>query len=183
MLDVDRSFEKTVKLLEGEFIEFTTQSSICINPFSSLPIDNPLEAEDALVMLKPIVSLMAAPREGTSDLENAFIEQALKAAWDDKKRDASITDVANHLNNHSDLIAKTLGKKLIPYTEDGMYGRFFTGPATVDLSKPMVVIELEELKERKDLQEVIVQMVIVQITNKLYLGDRKTPSLVVLDEA
>jgi type IV secretory pathway VirB4 component len=54
---------------------------------------------------------------------------------------------------------------------------------TVNLSKSMVVVELEELKERKDLQEVIVQMVIVQITNKLYLGDRKTPSLVVLDEA
>jgi len=46
-----------------------------------------------------------------------------------------------------------------------------------------VVIELEELKERKDLQAVIVQMMIVQITNKLYLGDRKTPSHVVLDEA
>jgi conjugal transfer ATP-binding protein TraC len=183
VLDVGRSFEKTVKLLEGEFIEFTPQSSICINPFSSLPIDNLLEAEDALAMLKPILSLMAAPREGTGDLENAFIEQALKAAWDDKKREASITDVAAYLNDHPDLIAKTLGQKLFPYTEDGIYGRFFTGPATVDLSKPMVVIELEELKERKDLQEVIVQMVIVQITNKLYLGDRKTPSLVVLDEA
>lgn len=183
VLDVGRSFEKTVKLLEGEFIEFTPQSSICINPFSSLPIDNPLEAEDALAMLKPILSLMAAPREGTGDLENAFIEQALKVAWDDKKREASITDVAAYLNDHPDLIAKTLGQKLFPYTEEGIYGRFFTGPATVDLSKPMVVIELEELKERKDLQEVIVQMVIVQITNKLYLGDRKTPSLVVLDEA
>jgi conjugal transfer ATP-binding protein TraC len=183
VLDVGRSFEKTVKLLGGEFIEFTSQSAICINPFSSLPIDNPLETEDALAMLKPILSLMAAPRDGTGDLENAFIEQALKAAWDKKKRKASITDVAAYLIQHPDLIAKTLGQKLSPYTKDGIYGRFFTGPATVDLSKPMVVIELEELKERKDLQEVIVQMVIVQITNKLYLGDRKTPSLIVLDEA
>ena len=73
--------------------------------------------------------------------------------------------------------------KLFPYTKDGVYGRFFEGPATVDLSNPLVVIELEELKERKDLQEVIVQMMIVQITNKLYLGDRKTPTHVVLDEA
>ena len=57
------------------------------------------------------------------------------------------------------------------------------GPATVDLSAKMVVVELEELKERKDLQEVIVQMVILQITNRLYLGDRQTPSNIVLDEA
>lgn len=183
VLDVGRSFEKTVKLLGGEYIEFTPRSSICINPFTSLPIDNPAESEDALAMLKPILSLMAAPRDGTNDLENSFIEQALKAAWDKKKQKASITDVAEYLEDHKDPVAQSLGQKLFPYTKDGIYGRFFNGPATVDLSASMVVVELEELKERKDLQEVIVQMVIVQITNKLYLGDRKTPSHVVLDEA
>lgn len=183
VLDVGRSFEKTVKLLGGEYIEFTPRSPICINPFTHLPIDNPAESEDALAMLKPILSLMAAPREGTGDLENSFIEQALREAWETKKRQASITDVANYLKKHPEAIAKNLGQKLFPYTQEGIYGRFFNGPANVNLSKSMVVVELEELKERKDLQEVIVQMVIVQITNKLYLGDRKTPSLVVLDEA
>lgn len=183
VLDVGRSFEKTVKLLGGEYIEFTPRSSICINPFTSLPIDNIAESEDALAMLKPILSLMAAPRDGTGDLENSFIEQALKAAWDQKKQQASITDVADYLVHHQDPVAKNLGQKLFPYTKEGIYGRFFNGPSNVDLSKSMVVVELEELKERKDLQEVIVQMVIVQITNKLYLGDRKTPSHVVLDEA
>lgn len=183
VLDVGRSFEKTVKLLGGEYIEFTPHSSICINPFTHLPIDNEAESESSLAMLKPILSLMAAPREGTGDLENSFIEQALRAAWEDKKQKATIEDVANYLKKQTDPIATKLGQKLFPYTKDGNYGRFFNGPANVDLSKPMVVVELEELKERKDLQEVIVQMVIVQITNKLYLGNRKTPSLVVLDEA
>ena len=183
VLDVGRSFEKTVKLLGGEYIEFTPQSSICINPFTNLPIDNPAESDDALAMLKPIISLMAAPREGTGDLENAFIEQALRAAWKDKGQCASIDDVADFLNTRKEDLANNLGQKLASYIKDGNYSRFFNGPANVDLSKPMVVVELEELKERKDLQEVIVQMVIVQITNKLYLGDRKTPSLVVLDEA
>ena len=75
MLDVGRSFEKTVKLLGGEYIEFTPRSPICINPFTHLPIDNPAESEDALAMLKPILSLMAAPREGTGDLENSFIDK------------------------------------------------------------------------------------------------------------
>lgn len=183
VLDVGRSFEKTVKLLNGEYIEFTPRSNICINPFSSLPIDNISETEDALAMLKPIVSLMAAPHDGTGDLENSFIEQALKSAWDQKLRQTTISDVANYLTNHKDPVANNLGQKLFPYTKEGIYGRFFGGSANVDLSAAMVVVELEELKERKDLQEVIVQMVIVQITNKLYLGDRKTPSNVVLDEA
>lgn len=183
VLDVGRSFEKTVKLLGGSYMEFTPYSHICINPFSTLPADNMTETEDALAMLKPIISLMAAPRDGTGDLENSFIEQALRNAWNNKKQLASMTDVADYLINHHDPMAKSLGQKLFPYTKDGIYGRFFEGPSNVDLSAKMVVVELEELKERKDLQEVIVQMVIVQITNKLYLGDRKTQSHVVLDEA
>ena len=181
VLDVGRSFEKTVKLLKGTYIEFTPTSDICINPFSTIPVGT--ESEDSLAMLKPIISLMAAPREGTGDLEYSFIEQALKNAWGCKKQDACISDVADYLSNHSDPLARSLGQKLFPYTKEGVYGRFFNGPSTVDLSSNMVVIELEELKERKDLQEVIVQMVILQITNKLYLGDRKTPTNVVLDEA
>ncbi len=183
VLDVGRSFEKTVKLLNGEYIEFTPRSDICINPFTSLPIDNVSETEDALAMLKPIVSLMAAPHDGTGDLENSFIEQALKSAWDKKSQSATISDVASYLTHQKDPVANNLGQKLFPYTKKGIYGRFFEGSANVDLSAAMVVVELEELKERKDLQEVIVQMIIVQITNKLYLGDRKTPTNVVLDEA
>lgn len=183
VLDVGRSFEKTVKLLGGEYIEFKPQSDICINPFSSIPTDDVQVTADALAMLKPIVSLMAAPREGTGDLENAHIEQAIQQAWEAKKTKATMTDVADVLSNHDDLTAKNLGQKLFPYTRQGTYGRFFNGASTVNLSSKMVVVELEELKERKDLQSVVVQMVILQITNKLYLGDRKTLSSLVLDEA
>lgn len=187
VLDVGRSFEKTVKLLKkkykAEYIQFTPHNPICINPFTDIPTDSESETGDALAMLKPIIALMAAPRDGTNDLENSYIEQAIKAAWVQKGQQASITDVANALSMQDDMIAKNLGQKLYPYTKDGIYGRFFNGAATVDLSARIVVVELEELKERKDLQEVIVQMVILQITNKLYLGDRKVRSHVVMDEA
>jgi conjugal transfer ATP-binding protein TraC len=183
VLDVGRSFEKTAKLLGGEYIEFNSRSDICINPFSSIPCSDEKEAEDALAMLKPIVSLMAAPREGTGDLENSFIEQAIKEAWAKEGVNATITTIADDLLSQNPQIAKDLGHKLFPYTKDGIHGRYFNGPANIDLSAPMVVVELEELKEKKDLQEVVVQMVIAQITNKLYLGDRKTPTHVVLDEA
>jgi len=72
---------------------------------------------------------------------------------------------------------------LFPFTTQGNYGRFFNGQSTVNLDNPLVVVELEELKERKDLQGVIVQMFIINITNKVFLGDRKTPFTIVFDEA
>src|SRR5262249_21737009 len=177
------SFEKTVKLLGGEYIEFTPDTHICINPFSSIPQDNEQETTDALAMLKPVIALMAAPREGTNDLENAHIEKAIKLAWKQKRHHATMTDIAQFLSIEEDMVAKSLGHKLFPYTENGSYGRFFSGPATVDLSSPIILVEFEGLKERKDLQAVVIQMFIVLITNRLYPGDRKRPSSFFLDEA
>ena len=183
VLDVGRSFEKTVKLLGGTYLEFSTHSPICINPFSSIPSEDSEAASDALAMLKPILSLMAAPKEGTRDIEDTYLEQAIQDAWKKKGNKATITNVANFLLKRPDPIAVSLGERLYPYTNNGTYGRFFNGPANIDLSDKLVVVELEELKERKDLQSVIVQMVILQITNSIYLGDRKTPSCLILDEA
>lgn len=183
VLDVGRSFEKTVKLLNGTYLEFSTHSPICINPFSSIPSHDSEAASDALAMLKPILSLMAAPKEGTRDIEDSYLEQAIQDAWRNAGNNATITDVANFLLTHPDSIAVSLGERLHPYKERGTYGRFFNGPSNIDLSSQLVVVELEELKERKDLQSVIVQMVILQITNSIYLGDRKTPSCLILDEA
>ncbi len=188
VLDVGRSFEKTAKLLKGTFVEFSPHplrgsASICINPFSSIPAQDPEAASDALAMLKPILSLMAAPKEGTRDIEDTYLEQAIQSAWNEKQNNATITDVADFLLKHKDSVAISLGERLYPYTENGTYGRFFNGPSTINLSDSLVVVELEELKERKDLQSVIVQMVILQITNSIYMGDRKTPSCLILDEA
>ena len=183
VLDVGRSYEKVCKLIDGTFIEFSTHSPICINPFSSIPIDNDEESIDALAMLKPILSLMAAPTQGTTDLENSLLEKAILHVWDTHKNDANISEVADFLQQQEEPQAQKLAKMLFPYTKDGSYGRFFEGKANVNLSGDLVVLELEELKERKDLQSVIVQIMVLQIANQVYLGDRTTPVQVVLDEA
>ncbi len=183
VLDVGRSFEKTCFLLEGQFIEFKANSALCLNPFSSIPIHNEEVAHDALAMLKPVLTLMAAPTRGVDDMEAALLEQAMLETWKNHKQNSTMSDIAALLLQHKDKKAQDLGTMLFPYTSKGIYGRFFNGPATVNLDNPLVVIELEELKERKDLQSVIVQMMIINITNRMFLGDRQTPFNIVFDEA
>ena len=183
VLDVGRSFEKTCFLLRGQYIEFKAQAPLCLNPFSSIPIDNIEAAHDALVMLKPVLTLMAAPTRGLDDMEVALLEQAMLATWEEKNQASTISDIAYLLLKNRDKKAQDLGTMLFPFTEKGIYGRFFNGPATVNLDNPLVVIELEELKERKDLQSVVVQMMIINITNRMFLGDRQTPFNIVFDEA
>ena len=183
VLDVGRSYEKMCKLIEGTFIEFSTHSPICINPFTSIPADDAKEATDALSMLKSVLYLMAAPTQGTTDLENSLLEEALVSVWQANGNQATISDVAKFLEAQKSATAQKLAKMLFPYTKHGSYGRFFEGRSNVDLTNDLVVFELEELKERKDLQAVIVQIMVLQIANQVYLGDRNTRVQVVLDEA
>jgi conjugal transfer ATP-binding protein TraC len=183
VLDVGRSFYKLCKLLGGEFLEFTPHSNIVINPFVNINAADENTASDSLSMIKPVLQLMAAPTKGTDDLDNALLEQALTHSWKIKGTASTIDDICEYLNNHEQERAKTLANMLFPYTSKGVYGRFFNAKNNVDLKSDFVVIELEELKEKKDLQQVILQMVIVQIANQMFLGDRQTPFAIIIDEA
>ncbi len=183
VFDVGRSFEKTCFLLEGQFIEFKAKTPLCVNPFTSIPRGDWDVTQDALAMLKSILILMAAPTQGLDDMEAALLEQALLETWQAFEEHSSISHIADYLIKHPDKKAQDLGTMLFPYTEKGVYGRFFEGPATVNLENPLIVVELEELKERKDLQAVIVQMMIINITNRMFLGNRQTPFQIFFDEA
>ena len=183
ILDVGRSFEKAVLSLGGEVIQFSHKTPLSLNPFSTINEAEPEEIEHALTMLKSVVALMASPLAGVSDDEMVMIEKALKTAWDTKKKEATITTVADLLLRNKNPLSQALGERLYPYTASGFYGRYFEGPSTVDLSNRLLVFEFEELKGKKDLQSVILQMVVLQITNQVYLGDRKCRPALIIDEA
>ena len=180
ILNVDRSFEKTCHMLGGQFIEFSIDKDVCLNPFSGIDPNNPEASSDALTMLKSVLqlmtlSLMAAPIKGVDDKGASLLEQAMNESFNMYGSETTITHIADYLKQKDDLQAKDLGEMLYAYTDKGAYGKYFNGKANINLDNNLVVIELEELKERKDLQSVVVQMMVINITNKMFMGDRKTP--------
>lgn len=183
VLDVGRSFERAVKSQGGHVIQFSHKTPLSLNPFSTINALESEEVEHALTMLKSVVALMASPLGGITDDEMVFIEKALKQAWDDLGHKASMTAVAKILLETGDPLARRLGERLYPYTASGFYGRYFEGESTVNLSNRLLVFEFEELKGKKDLQSVILQMVILQITNQVYLGNRDSRPALIVDEA
>ncbi|MBB63443.1 MAG: type-IV secretion system protein TraC [Waddliaceae bacterium] len=182
IIDVGRSFEKTAEALSGQQIEFAQDKPVCLNPFSQIP-DDPHERDQSLGMIKSIVATMAAPSKGTNDFENALIEKGVRYAWETKGRSATISDISKYLENIDDGRANSLAIMLTPYITGGIYSKYFEGENNVSFTNPLVLIELEELKEKKDLQSVVLQMFIMTITNHTFLGDRKTPFHICIDEA
>ena len=178
VIDVGRSYEKTCKMLGGAFIEFTKENYISLNPFTAIK-----DFESSLAMLKPLLSVMARSSTNTSDEETSFLEKALKAAWDEKGNEASITTVASWLKGQNNETCKILANLLYSYTADGMYGRYFEGASNIDLDSFFVVLELQELKSKKDLQKIILLVLMYQISEAMYLGSRNQIKSCVIDEA
>lgn len=76
-----------------------------------------------------------------------------------------------------------LGHQLYSFSKSGQYGKYFNGKNNVAFNNRFTVLELEELKGRKHLQQVVLLQLIYQIQQEMYLGERDRPKLVIIDEA
>lgn len=182
IIDVGRSYYKLTKLLGGEFIEFTSSSKISLNPFSDIDDINDKEAS-YMDILKPLVAQMASPYQQLSQVQLSEIEQAILNVWERKGNEMTITDVANQLKTVNDSRANDLGKMLFPYTATGMYGHYFEGKSSFKFNNNLVCLELEELRSKEDLKSVVLMLLMFQMTQSMYLGDRTTRSTCLIDEA
>lgn len=178
VIDVGRSYEKTCKMLGGVFIEFIPELNLSLNPFTFIR-----DFDASLVMLKPLLAAMARPNSNASDEEISFLEKALKAAWLEKHNDASITTVAKWLAAQDTFVGQNLSHLLYTYTQDGMYGKYFEGRSNINLDNSFVVLELQELKAKKDLQKIILLVLMYQIAEAMYLSNRSQIKSCIIDEA
>ncbi|WP_295457869.1 type IV secretion system protein TraC [uncultured Thiodictyon sp.] len=178
VIDVGRSYEKLCDTLGGQFIAFTRESNISLNPFELIREWG--EEEDVIIGL---VAAMAAPTEPLTDFQTSGIKRVLKEVWDELGGAMNIDAIATALTACSDQRLTDVGNQLYAFTSAGEYGRWFQGHNTIAFDRDLVVLELEELKGRKHLQQVILLQLIYQIQQVMYLGHKGQPKLVMIDEA
>lgn len=208
IIDVGRSYEKLCKMLGGQYIEFTESARISLNPFSLVK-----NLDEDMEMLKPLLAQMISPSRPLSDYEMSQVEMHVRSVYYDHGPNATISHLAESLKNncsmggpnpraddeewrdkmselnfedrqkYCDPRIRDLGVQLFPFTEDGSYGKYFDGPANIDFKSNFIVLELEELKAKKDLQSVVMLLLMYRITQDMYVSDRKQQKLVIIDEA
>ena len=183
VLDVGRSFERTVKICSGQFIEFNRQSNLCLNPFSNIDTSDPEDVADQVSMIKSIIAVMACPTDKITDYQNAMIERAITTVIAEKGTKTEIEDIARWLESSGDEVSRQLGVMLTPYVKGGIYSKYFTGQNNIDFNNQFVVVEFDELKNKKELQYVILRIIMLTISNKVMLGDKKNQSGIFIDEA
>jgi len=200
-IDVGRSYLRATKIFDGQMIIFN--STLCINPFTNSVLTRAEELmeelgrDDALTELTAemeqlvrLISVMAGlPVTGYSEYKG-ILEQAIRLALQKEGREAGISTVRNALREiyeRAEMMElrpqiAAMIEALYPYAE-GRFAHFFNGPANVDINKPFVVLELEEVNQYESMKEVVLLSIMMLLSQKIYLGDRAVPKLFFIDEA
>ena len=207
IIDAGHSYRNLCNLVGGTYIDFgDTSKRLCINPFTNISeSDHVIEVDDdikdrmfamshfeeQLPMLKLLIIQMATGGQETISREQeAFIERAIQEVWAEKKSKACVNDVIEQLKK--DDTDEAQGKKtglgiaqmLYSFSENGMYNRYVNGENTIDLENTFVVLDLDALQKTRDLQSVALLMMIMQITQTMYLsGNKAQKKVCVIDEA
>lgn len=176
-IDVGRSYLKLNRAVAGEFIEFSESSRICLNPFTHV-----LDIDEEMDLLKATLAKMAAPEGGLDDYRLAILEEAIKSVWNHYGNTMTVTEVADYCNAQDDNRIRDIGRQLFPFTRLGSYGHWFDGPNNLEFDRDFVVLELEELKSKRTLQQVVLLQLVAKINHEMYLT-RGRKKILVVDEA
>ncbi len=188
IIDDGRSFEHSIKLQGGRFVEFRLEAGLCINPFSMVDAGRAAGNKDyrteVLELLKLTVLQMCRSGKPASDSEKGLIEQAVVHVWNEKADEGTIDDVARYLETfESDDQARDLARSLTPYTSEGAYGDYFNGRATVTIDSDLMVFEMAELESKKELRSVVLLAVLFLINNAMHSESRERKKALVIDES
>ena len=191
VIDAGRSYEKSCRLHNGQFIEFTPESVPNFNPFPMVrDLDGDDEAfADAVVMIAQIVNSMAAPERVITDYEQGIVEQVVQEELEELGNQGSITGIykrligfKNNQTDESEPIAGQLAQSMKSYAEGGVFARYFTGSDPIKFQSDFVVLELDGLNSMPRLQSTVLMIVMFNITQSMYT-DRVRRKIVLIDEA
>ena len=186
-IDDGRSFEHSVKLQGGRFIEFTLKSGFCLNPFSMIDAARAEADEDyrldCFAMVKAIVGQMARHSAKLSDTERGLIDRAVNLVWTAQRSEASITLVGECLAAMTGDTASDLATALGPYMAGGTYAAFFEGQASLDLTSDFTVFEMSDLATREELRAVVLSAIMFMTGQAMTRSPRSERKLLLIDEA
>ena len=190
IIDSGRSYKNLVTSIGGtggksgntEFIEFTPDSNISINPFTNIR-----NIEQEIGPLTVILAQLAAPHDGLSDYQLSKLQEITLAVYKDYGVDMDVTLLAerciNYGHEHKDERVRLMGEQFFPFTRHGPHGKWFNSPATLSFSGDISCLELDDLASMPELRTVTLMMSVMTLQRDFINGDRSVRKLFVLDEA
>jgi conjugal transfer ATP-binding protein TraC len=188
-IDSGNSYKKLAAAQGGTFMEFTSNSDICLNPFTAFLAERGgagKSIDDEMDMISTLLERMAAQRESLDDMEMETLKKAIRQTFIEHQGYTTVQNISEWLAAQTgDARAKDLSLRLDSFAY-GQYARFFNDHSNVNMENDFVVCELDGLKNQKQLQQVVLLQLISAITNEMYLSNKNGNSrkkILIIDEA
>ncbi|MBU1171342.1 MAG: TraC family protein [Proteobacteria bacterium] len=203
LIDIGGSYRKLCSILNGKFINFSKRSRICLNPFSNITdIDEDIASIAAVISQMIFSKSQKAPEQS----EYTIIKAAIRSVYEiygtkgdidkvcetlrsPKKHMAMFYEMEESCEEDNCLVdlkklSTEMAFNLRTFTREGEYGKWFNGPATLNIATDeFVVLELDELKVQPELFNVVTLQLINEITTAAYLSDKSQKQVIIFDEA
>lgn len=181
ILDIGQSFAELAKLLDGEIVQFGREVKLALNPFSGFrPGMNIDDFNDLVKCAKELLIIMCG---ANSDRGAAELEKAIKDAVQRSNYHIDINGFVDYLAESDSELLKGYAATLYSYTRDGIYGKYFSGNKSASFRELITIFEFEEIKKDKKLLAIILQILLMEITNQFFTGDRSQRFMIIVDEA
>ena len=182
ILDIGQSFANICTLLDGEIIQFGRNAPFSLNPFASFYKGmSPDDKDEFLKCTKGLLEVMCGV--GDDARGSAELEKAIVAALLQNNYKLDISSFAEFLEKSESIILQKYGATLYPYTSEGLYGKYFSGTKQATFKRLITVFEFEEIKNDPKLLSIVLQILLMEVTNQFLTGDRQTPFMIIVDEA
>lgn len=181
IIDSGNSYKKTTAVVGGEFIEFSPNANIIINPFTDVK-----DIKKELPALLVILEQMAAPKTGLTDYQLRAIEKYTLEAFNEYGNELNITILHELLvrkgEEDKDEEIRKMGHQLFAFSRHGSFGKYFDGAANLTMSGDWSVLELDDLADQKELRTIVLLLMISKLNKDFYNGDRSQRKLLIVDE-
>ena len=177
IIDAGKSYKNLCEVLGGDFLEFSESSDIKLNPFEL--VQDYRDEEDTLVSL---VTAMASQEGNLDEYQVASLKRVMSELWEEHGNQLSVDLIATKCMDSGDQRVRDIGTQLYPFTGEGAYGTYFNDN-NINFKNKLTVLELDELQGRRHLRKVILLQLIYQIQQEVFLGDRNTRKVLLIDEA
>ena len=206
IVDIGRSYEKLCKTNNGKFIDLRIDSDDqCINPMDFIVKRKPngeVDEKDLIGNLKAASltfseMVYSKSKQLMPEHESQLIKDATIWTYNQGKQLEGSDAIYEYLVNYKQLTegsadflemnvetAQRMAYCIKDFTSRGPYGKFFVGKSTIRIADDdFVVIELDDIKGDPELFSVVVIQMMNEITQDLYLSDRKNRRFILFEEA
>lgn len=182
--DSGRSFYKMNRELKGQYIEFTQDAKLNINPFTHVK-----EIGDELEALVFITGKMISPAGELTDYHQSALKTAIFTVFNEYGQDTTYTNLYHWLKDEwrdqdgkQDRRIKDMAAMLHPWTKYGPMANWLEGRSNINFDNEYILLEMEELKNKGVLRDVVMAQMTLRISQEMYF-DREQMKLMLMDEA